>query len=47
MDLLLIIDVFFEENWKPERLPVFSKEENESRPERPVFIFLAISRSCS
>jgi len=25
----------------------FFKEENKSRPERPVFIFIAILRSCS
>jgi len=47
MDLLLIIDVFFEKNWKPERLLIFLKEENDDRPERPVFIFIAISRSCN
>merc|ERR1712045_512369 len=41
MDLLLIIDVFFWKKWKPERLAVFFKEENENRPERPVFVFIA------
>jgi len=39
MDLLLIIDVFFDKDWKPERLPVFFSKKRMKADLRDLFLF--------
>ena len=41
MDSLLIIDIFFGKNGNLRDLQFFQRRENENRPERPVFVFVA------